>query len=82
MSTIRISKQIESDTVTLPELRAFIGRRVEISIEELAPLKVSTPSSTDWDAVLAAVQTLEDYDYSAQSEQNALDVRDAKELLK
>ena len=77
MSTIRISKHIESDTVTLPELRAFIGRRVEISIEESTPLKVSTPSSTDWDAVLAAAQTLEDYDYSARSER---DVRDAKEL--
>ena len=80
MSTIRISKHIESDTITLPELRAFVGRRVEISIEESTPLKVSTPSSPDWDAVLAAAQTLEDYDYSARSEQDARDVRDAKEL--
>lgn len=33
MSAIRIRKTIESDTVTLPELKPFIGRTVEFVIE-------------------------------------------------
>ena len=34
MSAIRIRTRIDSDTLTLPELRPFIGRTVEIVIEE------------------------------------------------
>lgn len=78
MNTIRIKRQIESDTLTIPELRPFIGRRVEITIEEPISTEKST-SLTDWDAVLAAAQTLEAYDYHAQEEQDALDIRDAVE---
>lgn len=33
MPAIRIRKMIESDTVTLPELKPFIGNTVEIAIE-------------------------------------------------
>ncbi len=33
MPTIRIRKTIESETVTLPELKPFIGNTVEIAIE-------------------------------------------------
>jgi hypothetical protein len=34
MSAIRIRKTIDSDTLTLPELRPLIGRTVEIIIDE------------------------------------------------
>jgi hypothetical protein len=34
MSAIRIRRRIDSDTLTLPELREFIGRTVDIVIEE------------------------------------------------
>lgn len=37
MSSIRIRKHIDSDTLTLPELRQYIGRTVEIVIEENPP---------------------------------------------
>jgi hypothetical protein len=36
MTPVRIRKHIESDTLVLPELRSFIGRTVEIVIEEPA----------------------------------------------
>ena len=75
MSSIRIRKRIDSDTLTLPELRAFIGRTVEIVIEE-APAGF-VPGTGEWDAILVAAQTLEDYDYQARIDQDACDLRDA-----
>ena len=71
MSAIRIRKTIDSDTVTLPELKPFIGRTVEIVIEEKQPeIPGFTPGTGDWDIVLAASQNLKDYDYEAQIDQD------------
>jgi hypothetical protein len=83
MSAIRIRKTIDSDTLHLPELGAFIGHTVDIVIEDhpdaisLSPGVV--PGTGDWGAVLKAAQQLEDYDYDAQPEQDATDVRDTQD---
>ena len=85
MAAIRIRKTIESDTLTLPEAKPLIGRTVEIVIEEQPAAAAIppgyTPGTGDWDTVLAARPPLEDYDYQAQADQNARDVRDAEERL-
>jgi hypothetical protein len=64
MSAIRIRKRIDSDTLTLPELRPFIGRTVEIVIEESAP---ATTSEQFW-AFAANLPTTE-AEFAAQQEQ-------------
>ena len=83
MPAIRIRKMIESDTVTLPELKPFIGRTVEFVIEEQTALPTGfIPGTGDWDSVMAAAQNLENYDYQAQIDQDACDIRDLEERLK
>jgi hypothetical protein len=84
MSAIRIRKTIDSDTLTLPELRPLIGRTVEIVIEEQPAAAVSPgviPGTGDWDALLAAAQGLEDYDYEAYIHQREYDRRHAGDHL-
>jgi hypothetical protein len=82
MNAIRIRKTIQSDTLHIPELKDMIGRTVEIIVleEPVAPGVIAEKG--DWDAVLAAVQQLQDYDYQAQVDQDACDLRDAEERLK
>ena len=82
MNAIRILETIHSDTLHIPELKEMIGRTVEIIVlEEPIPPAV-IPGNGDWDTLLAAVQHLEDYDYQAQVDQDACDIRDAEERLK
>ena len=85
MNAIRIRKTIDSDTLHLPELADFMGHTVDIVIEDSAGSKKSecqvTPGTGDWDHALAASQHLEDYDFDAQRDQDACDVRDAQERL-
>ena len=45
MNAVRIRKRINSDTLTLPELRPFIGKTVDIVIEEPA---TGTTSEEFW----------------------------------
>jgi hypothetical protein len=82
MNAIRIRKTIDSDTLYIPELKGMIGRTVEIIVlEEPEPPGV-IHGKGDWDAVLAAAQNLQDYDYQAQVEQVACDISDAEEQFK
>jgi hypothetical protein len=81
MNAIRIRKMIDSDTLHIPELKEMIGRTVEIIVlEEPVALGVP-PGKGNWDIVLAAVQHLDDYDYQAQLDQDACDVRDYESPL-
>ncbi|MBO0698445.1 MAG: hypothetical protein J2P46_08630 [Zavarzinella sp.] len=81
MTTIRIRKTIDSETLRLPELRPFIGQTVDIVIGESAPAGTGiTPGQGDWDTVLAASRQLVDYDYQAQIDQDACDLRDMEEM--
>ncbi|HZL34779.1 MAG TPA: hypothetical protein VFC78_05675 [Tepidisphaeraceae bacterium] len=85
MSAIRIRRTIDSDTLHLPELVSLIGRTVDIVIEDGSaadgPPSRITPGTGDWDHALAAIQKLHDYDYDAQGDQDACDVRDVQERL-
>ena len=128
MSAIRIRKHIDSDTLTLPELRPFIGRMVDIVIEEPTPATISeqfwafTANLPTTEAEFAAQQeqfrqwrgdlrfdahwpmidrflardfektrkwaeinkslrdSLQDYDYDAQRDQDACDLRDMRDM--
>jgi hypothetical protein len=86
MSAIRIRKTIESETLHLPELKPLIGHTVDIVIEErptatgLPPGFI--PGTGDWDAALAAARQLQNYDYQAQADQDACDIRDAEDRLR
>ena len=83
MAAIRIRKTIDSDTLTLPELRPLIGRTVDIVIEDPSPAVPPgfIPGTGDWDAVLAATRQLQDYDYDAWREQRAYDLEHAHDHL-
>ena len=81
MNAIRIRKMIHSETLHIPELKDMIGRTVEIIVLE-EPLPPGIHGNGDWDTVLAAVQHLDDYDYQAQVDQDARDIRDAEARLK
>ena len=59
MSAIRIRKTIDSETLTLPELKPLIGRTVEIAIEEPTPADVKKEF---WDFALITPTTEEEYD--------------------
>ena len=82
MNAIRIRKTIHSVTLHIPELKEMIGRTVEIIVLEEPVSPGVVRGKGDWDAILAASQDLQDYDYQAQVDQDACDVRDAAERLK
>src|SRR5579862_5850535 len=86
MSAIRIRKTIDSDTLHLPELGPFIGHTVDIVIQDesqTATVRSDViPGMGDWDALLKASQHLQDYDYDAQQDQDARDLRDAQERMR
>jgi hypothetical protein len=58
MSTIRIHRTLDSDTLHLPELRPLIGKEVEITVTE-------TPAegTKDWSALEEAARELTEYDF-------------------
>ena len=68
MTAIRIRKTIDSETLTIPELKPLIGHTVDIVIDEPALPAGFRPGIGDWDQALAASQTLTDYDYQAFQE--------------
>ena len=82
MNAIRIRKTIDSDTLHLPELGALIGHTVDILIEGQsatgAGRRGTLPGTGDSDTLLAEAQQLQDYDYTAQRDQDARDIRDAQ----
>jgi hypothetical protein len=84
MNAIRIHRQLTSDT--LPELRPWIGRSVEIIVldDPAPPLPPGvTPGTGDWQAFQQAAEALRDsYDYAALVDQDALDLREAERNLK
>jgi hypothetical protein len=82
MNAIRIRKTIHSDMLHIPELKDMIGRTVEIIVLEEPAAPGVNHGQGDWDALLAATQQLQDYDYQAQVDQDARDIRDAEERLK
>ena len=78
--TVRIHRKLDSDTLYLPELRPLIGKNVEIIVLE-EPVPAAMPGTVDWDAALAAVQELEDYDFDAYRKQRECDLKHSKDHL-
>ncbi len=68
---VRILRKLDSET--LPELRPFIGKTVEIMIrEETVPEII--PGTGDWDAAQRAAKALRDhgYDFDAWRQQREM----------
>ena len=51
MSTIRIHRRLDSETLHLPELQPLIGKTVEITVREEPPPRPA--SSEEWEAFFA-----------------------------
>jgi hypothetical protein len=80
MNAVRIRRQLDSDTLHLPELRPLIGKRVEIIVlEEQLPEII--PGTGDWEAARKAVEDLENYDFEAYKKQREYDLLHAKDHL-
>lgn len=81
MNAIRIRKKLDSEFLTLPELRPLIGQTVEIIVlgEEL-PSGIR-PGSGDWVAFERLAGEISAYDFAAQREQDEVDLRHADDHL-
>jgi hypothetical protein len=82
MSTLRIRRKLESDTLVLPELKPLIGKTVEITIQEEEASSIKTGLG-DWEAALKAAQELRDtgYDFDAWREQREYDLMHAQDHI-
>jgi hypothetical protein len=80
MTIVRLRRKLDSETLHIPELKSFLGKTVDIIIEEgLAPQV--TPGTGDWDALEAAADDLEGYDFDAVGEQREYDREHAEDHL-
>ena len=79
MGSIRIRKRLESETLTLPELKPLVGKMVEIQVTEQPEV---SPPSEPWEAAAEAVRALADYDFAAWSEQREFDRRHGQDHLR
>ena len=70
MTSFRIRTKVESETLVLPELKALIGKIVEIRVTEQPE---EAPAARRWRAAAEAVEALTDYDVDASTEQRAFD---------
>lgn len=69
MATIRIRTRIESDTLTLPELKPLVGKTVDIEVTE----RQEAPPADRWARAAEAVRQLTDYDFDAAADQREYD---------
>lgn len=78
MDAIHIRTQVDSETLYLPELKPFIGKSVDIVVQET---RSAVPGSGDWKAAERAAQELRDtgYDFEAWREQRDNDMKQASE---
>lgn len=77
MNAIRIRRQLDSETLELPELRPLIGKSVEIIVLDDSE---SLPSAEkDWSLLEKCARELTDYDFGAIEAQNEVDLKWAQE---
>jgi hypothetical protein len=81
MNAIRIHRQLDSETLHLPELKPLIGKRVEIIVLEEKPAPLVRPGTGDWDAARRAVSEIKDYDFEALRAQQECDLGHAQDHL-
>ena len=83
MQALRIRRHLESETI--PELKPWVGRNVEIIVLEDAasPLPPGfRPGTGDWAAFeKIAAELRETYDFDAVKDQDACDLRHANDHL-
>ena len=82
MEALRIHRQLESETI--PELKPWVGRRVEIIVMDDIPSTLPPgfkPGTGDWEAMRTAVEQLTDYDFDAVKDQFACDMEHANDHL-
>ncbi len=80
MSTLRIRRQIDSATLTLPELQPFLGKTVEIIVRDKNDATISAGTG-NWNALKEAAANLAEYDFDAWRIQRELDQQDAVRSL-
>ncbi len=78
MTTIRIQRTLDSETLHLPELRPLLGKTVEIIVQEQQAI---VPGTGDWVALEEAAADLDGYDFDAWRRQREYDVHHAKDHL-
>ena len=78
MTTIRIQRTLDSDTLHVPELRPLIGKTVEIIIQDQPAVD---PGTGNWAALQEAADDLEGYDFDAWRRQRDYDLLHAKDHL-
>lgn len=80
MNAVRIRRNLDSETLPLPEFKPLIGKNVEIIVQEEEASAIS-PGTGNWDAAMKAVQELEDYDFNVFRKQREYDLKHAKDHL-
>jgi hypothetical protein len=82
MNPIQIHTQLDSTTLTIPEIAPLVGKRVTIIVQEEQPsdtTAVARPGTGDWEAFEKAVDELRDtYDFEAYEQQREIDRQDAE----
>jgi hypothetical protein len=78
MTTIRIQRTLDSETLHLPELRPLLGKTVEIVVQEHP---ATLPGSGDWAALEEASRELDGYDLDAWRRQRDYDLQHTKNHL-
>jgi hypothetical protein len=80
MNVIRLRRKLDSEILHIPELKSFLGKTVDIIIqEELAPQVA--PGTGDWEALARAADEMEGYDFDSVSEQREFDRQHAEDHL-
>lgn len=75
MNAIRVRKKLESDTLHLPELQAFIGKEVEIVVSETPAIPLVSPGTGDFEDMDALVEEIRaHYDFDAVRKQREYDL--------
>ncbi len=82
MQALRIRRQLDSETV--PELKPWVGRNVEIIVMDDVPSSLPPgfkPGTGDWEAMRIAVEQLKDYDFDAVKDQFDCEMEQAQDHL-
>lgn len=80
MNAIRIRKKLDSEILTLPELRPLLGQTVEIIVLDEESAGAIQSGSGDWAAFARWAEEIENYDFDAQREQDRVDLQNERKL--
>ena len=75
MNAIRIRKKLDSEILSLPELRPLLGQTVEIIVLGEESSAGIQPGTGDWTAFARLAHELSDYDFGAQGDHDRVDLQ-------